>query len=126
MGFTFRCSSGELYTVRFSNDTRPQVIQITPSTCSLVEFVYFDANGVIRSSKPAPANLMQNVAFGAAKAYYLGDFFATVMQTPVGYMTHWDFKINRAKNDYEATTADMRAAFPGLSAMPTENRMLVK
>jgi hypothetical protein len=122
MGFGITCTDGPKYTVRFSNEAPLQVIKIMPSTCSLVDFVYTNADGAVRSRKAAPEKLMKNVKFDAGKAYYLGDFAGESVQS--GAYTQWNVK--SMKDDYEKTSAELKTAFPNFSSVPTENRMIGK
>ncbi len=124
MGFTIACASGESYTVRFSNQEALQVIKITPSTCSLTEIVYTNADGQIRSRKKAPEKLMHDARFEAGKAYYLGDFYAATTTTVVGNTVQRNWNVKDAKDDYRNTSNAMRAAFPNLASVPTEDRMI--
>lgn len=126
MGFAISCSSGETYTLRFANDFPLQVIKIAPSVCSLAEFVYTDADGVIKSRKPAPKGLMRDVRFDVGKAYYLGDFFAEGTTAVYGTTRSTNWRIKSIKNDYGKTTADMKGVFPNLAVIPTEDRMIGK
>lgn len=126
MGFALECKNGERYVLRFSKDDPLQVIKIIPSTCSLVELVYTNAEGAVASRKPAPPGAMQNSVFAAGKAYYLGDFFAESTQSIAGNVINRQWRMTSMKDGYDATTQEMRTAFPNLSAVPTENRMIGK
>jgi len=124
MGFVIKCASGETYTFRSSSDNVLQVIKIAPSMCSLTEFVQADADGQVRSRTRAPEKLMRDVKFEAGKAYYLGDFYAEVSTTPVGKSVSSVWSIKTVRNDYTSTSAALRAAYPNLAKLPTENRMI--
>ena len=124
MGFTIACASGENYTLRFSNEEAVQVIKIKPSTCSLTEFVYTNSDGQIRSRKKAPERLMHDARFDAGKAYYLGDFYAVTTTTTIGNTISRNWNVKDARDDYLNTSNAMRALYPSLSALPTEDRML--
>src|SRR5262245_19320274 len=124
MGFTIACASGESYIVRFSADEAVQVIKITPSTCSLTEFVYSNADGQVRSRTRAPESLMHDARFDAGKAYYLGDFYAVTTTTVIGNTVQSNWNIKDARNDYSNTSNAMRALYPNLAGVPTEDRML--
>jgi hypothetical protein len=125
MGFLIECANGEKYTLRFSARTPPQVIKIVPSTCSLTQFVYTDALDMLKSSKVAPPTVMDRAVFSPGKAFYLGDFFARsrILNGAAGANV-MEWKIESAKNDYEKTSAEMKIAFPNLSDLPTEDRMI--
>lgn len=124
MGFVIACASGDTYTFRFSNDSALQVIKVTPSTCSLTEFVYSNADGQVRSRKRAPEKLMRDVKFEAGKAYYLGDFYAEATTRVVGTTSYSNWNIKTVRNDYTNTSAALKAFYPNLAALPTENRMI--
>jgi hypothetical protein len=124
MGFVIGCASGDTYTFRFSNDSAIQVIKVAPSTCSLTEFVYTNADGQIRSRKKAPEKLMRDVKFDAGKAYYLGDFYAEATTTVVGTTSYSNWNIKTVRNDYTNTSAALKAFYPNLAKLPTENRMI--
>src|SRR5262245_1842411 len=124
MGFTIACASGESYTLRFSNDEALQVIKIKPSVCSLTEFIYTNSDGQVRSRKKAPERLMKDARFDAGKAYYLGDFYAATTTTQIGNTISRNWNVKDAKDDYGNTSNAMRAAYPNLSTIPTEDRMI--
>ena len=124
MGFVIQCGGDRIYTLRFSEDVPLQAIKIAPGACSLTEFVYTDADGIIRTRKPAPRNLMHNAKFAAGKAHYLGDYFAVVTRTHDARRVYWQWKIKDVKNNYRPTTKALKSAYPNLASMPTENRML--
>jgi len=124
MGFVIACASGETYTFRFSNDTALQVIKVVPSMCSLTEFVYTNSDGQIRSRKRAPEKLMRDARFDAGKAYYLGDFYAEATTTVRGNVISSNWNIKTVRNDYNNTSAALKAAYPNLAALPTENRLI--
>lgn len=125
MGFAFKCDNDETYTIRFSKDTPIQIIKIVPSTCSFVELIFSNADGQIQSRKPAPASAIKNVRFEAAKAYYLGDFAAKTTKTVTYPTVHTTWSVTSIKDDYQKTTSEMKAAFPNLSAIATENKMII-
>ena len=126
MGFSLECTNGDKYILRFSKDDPLQVIKIVPSTCSLVEIVYTNAEGAIATRKPAPTGVLQNAAFESGKAYYLGDFFAEATQSVAGNVINSRWRMTSMKDDYATTTQEMKTTFPNLSAVPTENRMIGK
>jgi len=126
MGFVIKCAGGETYILRFSNDNALQAINIVPSNCSLTEFIYTNSDGQIRSRKPAPGKLMTDVRFDAGKAYYLGDFYAETTTSVRGNTVSRNWNVKTVRNDYKNTSAALKAAYPNMSALPTEDRMLGK
>ena len=65
------------------------------------------------------------MAFEAGKAYYLGDFQAETTQSGFPVVTR-TWRLKRARNDYARTTAQMKIGYPNLSALPTEDRMILR
>lgn len=124
MGFVIKCASGETYTFRSSSDNALQVIKIAPSMCSLTEIVHTNADGQVRSRKSAPDKLMRDARFDGGKAYYLGDFYAEASTSVQGRSSVWNIKTVR--NDYNNTSTALKAAYPNLATLPTENRMIGK
>jgi hypothetical protein len=124
MGFVIKCASGETYIFRFSSDNALQVIRIAPSTCTLAEFIYTNSDGQVRSRKPAPEKLMRDARFDAGKAYYLGDFYAETTTRVIGNTISRNWNVKNVRDDYRNTSAALRASFPNLSAIPTEDRMI--
>ncbi len=124
MGFIIKCASGESYTLRFSIEDALSVIKVTPSTCSLSEFIYTNSDGRIRSRKNAPPNLMRDARFDAGKAYYLGDFYAETTTTVIGNTIQRNWNVKNARDDYRNTSELLKARYPALSAVPTEDRMI--
>ncbi len=123
MGFSFKCADEKTYTVRFEPTEAVQVIKIAPSTCSLTEFVYTDHGGTQTTRKPVPDTLKREVVFEAGKAYYLGDFQAETAQSGFPVITR-TWRLRSARNNYARTTEQLKAAYPNLSALPTEDRMI--
>ncbi len=124
MGFVIKCASGDTYTFRSSNDNALQVIKIAPSMCSLTEYVHTNADGKVRSRKSAPEKLMRDARFDAGKAYYLGDFYSEAATPVQGKVVSSVWNIKAVRNDYNSTSAVLKAAYPNLAALPTENRMI--
>jgi hypothetical protein len=124
MGFVIKCASGQSYTLRFSNEEALSAIKVTPSTCSLSEFIYTNSDGRIRSRKNAPQTLMHDARFDAGKAYYLGDFYAETTTTVIGNTIQRNWNVKSAKDDYRNTSELLKARYPALSAVPTEDRMI--
>jgi len=124
MGFVVKCADEQSYTIRFDKKEPLQVIKIGPASCGVSEVVYTDADGRVRSRKPAPAALQRPVAFEAGKAYYLGDFKAEASNWTSGTTIHTEWRVTSVRNDYRTTTEQMKSDFPNLSGVATENRML--
>jgi hypothetical protein len=123
MGFAFKCADEKTYTVRFEPTEAVQVIKIAPSTCSLSEFVYTDHGATKTTRKPVPDTLKRELVFEPGKAYYLGDFQAETTQSGFPVITR-TWRLRGARNNYARTTEQLKAAYPNLSWLPTENRMI--
>jgi hypothetical protein len=124
MGFTLKCDNQQDYTIRFDRDEPLRVVKIAPSSCAMSEIVYTDADGIIKSRKPAPDAARKSTVFEAGKAYYLGDFYAQASAITSGTMVNWSWRITSVKNDYRNTTDLLKNAFPALAGVATEDRML--
>jgi hypothetical protein len=134
MGFAFKCTDENYYVVRFEPSGAVQAIKIVPSACTLTEFVYTHHDGIKVYRKSVPDSWKRQIVFEAGKAYYLGDFEAettayreNVPQTEFpgqvgGIKLVW--RLRSARNNYANTTAQLKVAYPGLAAMPTEDRMI--
>jgi hypothetical protein len=126
--FAFKCQDHSAFTIRFSNDTDLQVIQIRPSRCEFVQVVYTNADGLAMRRIPMAPGSLRNGLFLPGRAYYLGDFYgkASFRSTPIpfGARMHWRWGITDVQDNYELTTAAMRRNYWSLSRLPTENRML--
>jgi hypothetical protein len=124
MGFGFKCADEKTYTIRFDMKDMVQVVKIAPSTCSLTELVYSNPHGLETGRKPVPDSLKRDVVFEAGKAYYLGDYQAEAAQTNTGLTITRTWRLRGARNNYARTTEQLKAAYPNLSALPTEDRMI--
>jgi parvulin-like peptidyl-prolyl isomerase len=126
MGFVIECEDKNKYTLRFNLEDPVLAIKIKPSNCSWTETVFSDADGKVRSRKPAPPELFKHITFKPGYAYYLGDFAAELKTSMPSYnviRTEWN--ITSAKDNYEATTQYMQNGYPNLKALPTENRAML-
>src|SRR5688572_32384462 len=125
MGFTLKCGNDTTYTIKFDRDEPLQVLRIEPSSCTMSEILYSDADGFVKSRKPAPDSLKKAVTYEAGKAYYVGDFYAEARQFPGGGgMHHWTWRLTNVTNDYRNTTDKLKTAFPNLAPLATENRII--
>ena len=119
MGFVFTCADKKQYTIGFKIENPLQVIEVTPSTCSLSKIVYVDADGMILQERNIPAGVFSERVFTAGKAYYLGDYFAKSETTNnfMSSLTTW--KIVDSKDNYIQTTQQMQTIFPNFRAFVT-------
>lgn len=120
MGLGMKCSDGKDYLVRFFIDKPVHVIKVSPATCSVTETVYSNADGQVMGRKPFSGTALQGMVFKPGVAHYVGDFFATSDTHMAGYnRVQSSWRIRDMKLDYDATTADMRAQYPGLANVVT-------
>jgi hypothetical protein len=124
MGFTLQCADQQTYTIKFDRDEPLQVLKIAPASCALSEIIGSDADGFVRTRKPAPPAMTKSTAYEAGKAYYLGDFSAEGRQIPGVTVVQWTWRITNVTNDYRNTTDKLKIAYPNLAGIPTENRMI--
>lgn len=125
MGFVLSCVDGARYNIRFSIDDSIKALRVAPSTCSLAELVFSNADGAVRSRKPAPAGVMKDINIAAGKGYYLGDFYAESSTTVQGNMIHTNWAVKDIKYNYEQTTEVLKKALPNLAQMETVDQMLL-
>lgn len=126
MGFVIRCDDGGEHVLRFDREDPIVVVKIRPATCSWSEIVYSDADGVVRSRKPAPPDVFKDIVLEGGYSYYLGDFHAQLRTSMDGIRPRTDWHIKAIPDNYEYTTEDMLEAYPKLKALPTENRMILR
>ncbi len=130
MGLEIRCENGATYTFG-SQDTREvQVLEIEPSRCWLVRAVFDFNNGMSRRSIWTDPSVRRMLDFTGGRAHYIGDYFAKgTRAVELGLFaskSHLEWAMNPAAGDqYEATTAAMKRAFPNLAALPTDDLRLI-
>jgi hypothetical protein len=124
LGFAVECDDGEAYVLRFMVSNPLQVIAIEPSSCVITELLFTNNWQHVLQRTPAPTQLMPRVRLEAGKAYYLGDFFASISLRPQGenvVLKSWD--VHFVRHDYRATTRIMKAWWPGLARLETKDIM---
>lgn len=124
MGFAIDCDDKSRYVLRMDREDPIMVVKIRPSTCSWTEIVYSDADGTVRTRKPAPADLFKRVALKGGYSYYLGDFDGTVTTSIVGTSVRTRWNLKDVKDNFEATTVAMQSRYPKLKALPVVDRGL--
>lgn len=125
MGFSLQCSDQQKYVLRFDRDKPVLAIKVKPSSCSLTEIVYTNPDGDVQARKPAPArNVFKGMRFEPGRAYYMGDFDAGTSSSYRAGMIHFEWFLKSTKDNYGPTTQDMRADYPNLAGIPTENRLV--
>lgn len=126
MGLSFDCKDKKNYLVRFSLEEPLQAIKVKPSTCSLAEFIYTNADGVIRSRKSSPEGLLKNIKIQPDTAYYLGDMHATSLFTSFGTSYTLSWKIDSITNNFTDTAANLKRKYGNLKHIPTNNALAGK
>jgi hypothetical protein len=126
MGFVIDCDDQyrSRYTIRFANSRDVQLIRVRPSRCALVAMVFTNADGIIKSFKPAPEAWRHYFDVRGGTAYYLGDYVG-VASVRHGYTTEWNWSLTSADDNYEITTGQLKRTYREIAAMPTEKRQLV-
>jgi len=125
MGFKLVCADGHAYTIRFLNQPKIEVIEVTPSACQISEIVYSDASDGITGRRRAPPGWMSPRTFEAGRAYYLGDYEAEYAHEWKIIETEHTWKLTSEENDYDSSTKDFAATFTGFAAMPTADKSFV-
>jgi hypothetical protein len=128
-GLVIRCSDGGEYTIRFSIESRVEVIAANPARCALEEIVFTDADGVVKARRRARGDPPDGFELAAGTAYYLGDYFAeSTFESSwkvIATEFHRTWKLTAAEDNYDVTSAEMRRTFPNLAGLSTQNRMLM-
>ena len=123
------CRNGRQYSIAFSTKRDVQVLEVGPSSCALVEGVFTDQNGIVRHRQNVEPAKMLFHSYEAGKAYYLGDYFGRGIFSMTMHSTYnelfWSWAMDSADDRYESTTADMKATFRNLAALPTADKRLV-
>jgi hypothetical protein len=120
MGFGLKCADGGAYLLRFYNKNPVHVIKVKPSTCSVKEIVYSDADGTVRLRKPFTGSIMQNMELKAGFVSYIGDFSAQSSGSITSYnvyTTKW--QVTDIQSNYAKTSAEMQEQYANLSSFAT-------
>jgi hypothetical protein len=125
MGFKLQCEDGQSYTIRFSNVPGVQLIEIAPGSCAMAEVVFSDADGGIRGRRLPPPGWRTPRAFAAGKAYYLGDYEGALTHEWKIVETEWRWELTSEENDYQRSTKDLFATYPGFAGMGTADQSFV-
>jgi hypothetical protein len=124
-----RCQNGSTYTFGSKDKRDAQVLEIKPSRCWPVGAEFADQDGILRKQLPAEPKMQRPLDFAAGRAHYIGDYFAKgdySFHPGVIAVRHWDWDMTSAAGDrYEATTAEMKQAFPNLAPFPTDHLRLI-
>jgi hypothetical protein len=132
IGFVISCMDGNGYVIRFSNQHRVEVIEVAPSRCALVAMDFWGLKSIgnlpLTERRPVGPFWLPGDALLPGRAYYLGDFYAEG-KGPVGqHLIHSgpdaELEVKSEDDNFDATTAAMRAAFARFASTPTDDRML--
>jgi hypothetical protein len=132
MSFSIRCRDGKRYKIVFSKDEAESIrmIRLPAGTCQLEDVI---GKGVAAQREMAPFRLLNNEHLEPGGVYYVGDFAATGSSVYVGdgfnnrlawtriYRDRWGLEL--PVNNYQATTAAMKRAFPNFASVATTDRM---
>jgi hypothetical protein len=92
-------------------------------------FVYTDANGPTLGRRNIPPAWIRPQDFAGGHAYYLGDYTAkgaVESERKILYtQLHWSWEMEPDGDEYEDATGELQRRFPGLAALPTEDRTLI-
>ena len=120
VGLMLACSDGQKYTVGFSIEQPLQVLKIRPARCALAQIVGTDMRGDIHLRRRAQPAWVHADDFHAGNMYYLGDFVGIAAQEnhwKVIYTeAHLTWGFDPVQDRLEATTAEMKSAFPSKCA----------
>ena len=126
MELSIVCVDGRSYTIPFLNKRAVTVMDIRPSSCALDEVAYLAESGITLRRITPPEAWRHVETFAAGRAYYVGDYFAKAdfsSQRKVFVRElNWSWVMDPADDRFESTTAEMKRAFTGLAALPTEDR----
>ena len=124
MGFVLGCSLGdkyETYNLGFSY-TRPlQVFEVLPGGCQIDGTIYTGEIDQIAGQRSAPLGVLRDRDLRPGVGYYIGDFRAVATRTFKYPEIRSGWGITEIKSEYAATTQDMKAEFPNLASLPTED-----
>jgi hypothetical protein len=133
VAFVLRCQDGNTYVLKSINRPDVQVLEAAPSRCWLVEEV------LEASMTPPKRTAGKRIAvepptqrpldFAGGHAYYLGDYLAkgdnTVDHGFFRNHLHSESFWTPVDDRYEATTVEMKRAFPSLASFPTTDARLI-
>lgn len=123
LSFVIRCREGTKYTIDFSSRDEVQMIELPPSICQLDHVVY---GGM--AQQMAGFRLLRNEILDPGGVYYLGDFRMSgssriVSAYPFAITTRFTWQVDNIRDNYAASTGEMRRRFPAFASIPTEDRV---
>jgi hypothetical protein len=131
MAFAIRCRDGKRYTIGFSKDDPLRMIRVRAGACQLDDVIY---KGERSKRDMATFRLLGNEHLQPGGVYYVGDFevnAGTRKQDPTFITSSFGMyrKVSQTwqlfdpRNNYAATTAEMKHYFPNFASVATEDRM---
>jgi hypothetical protein len=120
MGIVLDCRDGKRYTLRFLERDPLQVFKVSPTTCTQTGTVMIGGDKEASDPEVRPLE-SRELVFEPGKAYYLGDFTGSVVPHGRG---RWGWKLESNKDKYQATTRELRAAYPNLAGIPSASQMI--
>jgi hypothetical protein len=106
------------YTIKFKPVDVPSLVAVKPGTYALKK---------LGGKSLAESPLTQPFVVDAGKAYYVADF--TVQSSELwfpGLVYSYSWKVDAIRDNYESTTAELKAKFPHLSFLPTARALALK
>jgi hypothetical protein len=129
IGLVLRCQDGREYTLGLSKRAPLQVFRISPSICSVTQMVLTAPNHEYDTRLRVPKSALRDARFEPGVAYYLGDIAAEASVDYRPFFLHNEYlltwQIKSVRNNYEATTAYMKSAFPNVAPLQTQVRLLL-
>lgn len=123
MGHAYQCDNGQKYTLRFNLEQPLQVIKVSPANCTFVEVVFSNADGRLERTNPLPVADRRTLKIMPGKVYYLGDFEASASSQFNGGFIHTEWHTNSVRDNFDATTRDLKAAYPALESLQAEDNL---
>ena len=132
MAFSIRCRDGKRYKIVFSKQENEalRMIRLPAGVCQLDDVVY---KGVSSQRQMSSFRLLANEHLQPGGVYYVGDFGASASSTESGLKVDFEhglhtvvdqrWRLLNPRNNYAATTAEMKRAYAGFASVATEDRM---
>jgi hypothetical protein len=131
VGLVISCADKRFYEIIFTNKRDDvQVVKVWPSRCGLFQVSQFDERGSRRQRVEVDPASRVFQDFEAGRAYYVGDYFGkagidhTYRNDRLKRFRAWD--MSPADDRYLSTTADLKRIYPGVGALPKENKRLMR
>lgn len=124
LGLAIKCTDGGYYAIRFRRaPSGQQILPLKPSTCSVKELVFVNADNVEQGRKPFGLKYTNDLVLTAGTAYYLGDLTGEATAKVEGNMIRSSWRMTGIADNYDKTTASLKSAFPNFAGLPTQNLM---